>query len=1272
MSKIVSALSVPALVALFLILGGTLISATDLQPQTENVVVSGPGTAFTYQGYLTEGQTPANSSFDLAFALYDDPEAGSQISGTISSTVAVIDGLFSVELDFGSVFDGRPLWLQVSVRPAGQTEPFTPLLPRQHLTPVPFSTLANVAASAPWAGLSDVPAGFADDVDDDTTYLAGTGLELDITTFAISPTYQLPQSCSISQTIKWDGSAWVCGTDEQGAGGAAWLLTGNAYTSPGINFLGTTDNQALELRVNQSRALRLEPRETSPNLIAGYDGNNVDATTSGATIGGGGRDLATNQAYGNYSTVDGGAGNSAAGYASAVGGGEGNVADGNYTVVGGGSSNLASRDYTVVGGGGFNQAGAAYATVGGGASNVVSDTFATIGGGQGNVITSTHATVSGGDNNKVTGAYASVGGGSYNNVTATYGTIAGGGPEDPGNPTTTNNQVQADYGTVGGGGGNTTGGIAATVGGGLTNTAGGVAAIVGGGWYNSAGGYAATVGGGWYNSATNNYATIAGGSNNQVSAQRGVVGGGYFNQVAANYGTVPGGAQNYVGGPYGFAAGSQARAEHLGSFVWSDSTGGFASTAPNQFLIDASGGVGIGTNAPSHMLSVQGSAVMLSSDVVSVSVVYGHSRMLDAPNAVYAAGDMLYVTSYSTNTLSIWNVSNPANVALVGHSTSNLIRPTDLFVSGQRAYVTSESNNRLVVFDVSNPSAPDSLGSTGEGLANPVALYVAGKYAYVASNGPGTMDGLAILDVSDPTQIQLCDFTSTNLLDPSDVFVAGSHAYVTSEANNSLEVFDVSDPRPGQIKARGTATGPLNSPQAVFVSGPYAYVVADGSDNLVIFDISDPNNIVTAGSTGTNLANPLDVFVAGDLAYVASSGNNRLAVFDVSDPANIVALGFAETGVKPVSLFMTGKQIYVANETGNSVGIYEVTHLEAPTVQTGNLQTAYLDVIDNAAINNDLAVHGGLQVGSGGAQIGGALSVAGPGDSHILGALSVGGAGALISDTVVLTRTQWIAAPTHALDVIGEGRFRVNDYHNLALRSPNAGSDEDAYIDLIQSNQTTVMTPTARIEFDAADPFTHTTSIHFHTQGPSDSTMISRLQISAEGHLLPDRAGYYTLGDETFPWLSVHTLGGVVTTSDARYKENVQALPYGLDEVNALRPVTFNWTHSPDDGLHYGLIAQEVREVLPDIVTGGDSPSGTLGLNYGELVPVLVEAIQEQQEQIDTQAEQIGDLEARLTALENEQPAPAGSLNSLTALGLGGLALGAVAVVGLRRTGGRP
>jgi hypothetical protein len=339
-------------------------------------------------------------------------------------------------------------------------------------------------------------------------------------------------------------------------------------------------------------------------------------------------------------------------------------------------------------------------------------------------------------------------------------------------------------------------------------------------------------------------------------------------------------------------------------------------------------------------------------------------------------------------------------------------------------------------------------------------------------------------------------------------------------------------------------------------------------------------------------------------------------------------------------------------------------------MKTGSTETAYLDVVDNAAISNDLVVHGGLQVGGGGGLIDGALSVTGPDDSHILGALSIGGAGALVSDTLFLTRTQWVAAPTHALDVVGEGRFRVNDYHNLVLRSANAGDDEDAYIDLVRSNQTTVMTPTARIEFDVADPITHSTSMRFHTQGGDDTQPLSRLEITSHGDVRPGDDAAYLLGVPGRRWHTIYSANGVQTTSDGRLKENVVGLPYGLDAVGRLRPVAFTWKDGLDDQQHLGLIAQEVARVLPDLVVVGDDAARTLSMNYAEIVPVLVKAIQEQQDEIDTQTEQIAALERRLAVLEgagSDQDDRSGVLDTLPALAIGGLVLGAVFLIGARR-----
>ena len=88
-------------------------------------------------------------------------------------------------------------------------------------------------------------------------------------------------------------------------------LGGNAGTTPGTNYLGTSDNQALELKVNAARVLWLEPKATSPNLVGGYSGNWLTAGVYGATIGGGGQNGFLNRITDSFGAVGGGAANQA-------------------------------------------------------------------------------------------------------------------------------------------------------------------------------------------------------------------------------------------------------------------------------------------------------------------------------------------------------------------------------------------------------------------------------------------------------------------------------------------------------------------------------------------------------------------------------------------------------------------------------------------------------------------------------------------------------------------------------------------------------------------------------------------------------------------------------------------------------------------------------------------------------------------------------------------------------------------------------------------------
>ena len=107
------------------------------------------GTAFTYQGRLNDGGSPANGNYDLSFTLNNAIVSGTVIAGPITNAaVAVTNGLFTTTIDFGSgVFIGNPLWLEIGVRTNGNTNAFTILSPRQPLTPVPYAIFANTASN---------------------------------------------------------------------------------------------------------------------------------------------------------------------------------------------------------------------------------------------------------------------------------------------------------------------------------------------------------------------------------------------------------------------------------------------------------------------------------------------------------------------------------------------------------------------------------------------------------------------------------------------------------------------------------------------------------------------------------------------------------------------------------------------------------------------------------------------------------------------------------------------------------------------------------------------------------------------------------------------------------------------------------------------------------------------------------------------------------------------------------------------------------------------
>ena len=110
------------------------------------------GTAFTYQGRLSDGSAAAHGRYDLRFAVYDAPTGGAGCGDPLTNAATpVSNGCFTVTLDFGAaVFTGDARWLDLAVRTNGAVN-FQPLAPRQPLTPTPYALFTARAGSATYA-----------------------------------------------------------------------------------------------------------------------------------------------------------------------------------------------------------------------------------------------------------------------------------------------------------------------------------------------------------------------------------------------------------------------------------------------------------------------------------------------------------------------------------------------------------------------------------------------------------------------------------------------------------------------------------------------------------------------------------------------------------------------------------------------------------------------------------------------------------------------------------------------------------------------------------------------------------------------------------------------------------------------------------------------------------------------------------------------------------------------------------------------------------------
>ena len=156
----------------------------------------------------------------------------------------------------------------------------------------------------------------------------------------------------------------------------------------------------------------------------------------------------------------------------------------------------------------------------------------------------------------------------------------------------------------------------------------------------------------------------------------------------------------------------------------------------------------------------------------------------------------------------------------------------------------------------------------------------------------------------------------------------------------------------------------------------------------------------------------------------------------------------------------------------------------------------------------------------------------------------------------------------------------------------------------------------ARIGFEVIDG-PGTAELFFTTGGMS--SQVERMRIRANGNVgigttssasITQRLTVFN-GTST----GTYTTTGWIHSSDGRLKTNIQPLQSSLNKILQLKAVSYNWKNNPTADRQVGFIAQDVQKVFPEVVVADES--GNYGMAYQNLVAPIVEAMKEQQQQIE-------------------------------------------------------
>ena len=414
----------------------------------------------------------------------------------------------------------------------------------------------------------------------------------------------------------------------------------------------------------------------------------------------------------------------------------------------------------------------------------------------------------------------------------------------------------------------------------------------------------------------------------------------------------------------------------------------------------------------------------------------------------------------------------------------------------------------------------------------------------------------------------------------------------------------------GITTSSGTATGNIGS--SMVVSGQYQPILVDASGNIVAAGQTESITVPVGFSIDVSAVTPTYSITGGDdLETYSLYYETTLPSYVIGDSYSPAGGTLSNVGITTTSSAASGSIAYLP--AGTYYGVLVNNNAEVAAIDASGFVISENTTLGFNALGN-------LTTGATNTAIGANALSSNTEGSHNTSI----GRGSLPNNTLGNYNTasgyQSLQSNTEGDNNTASGTSAL--YSNLTGYRNTAFGENSLY-----SNTTGFKNTGLGYDAQASSATaTNQTIIGFEATGQADNSVVLGNDDVTAVYMAEDRGAKIYAGEGDFSG-DIVTAGNVTVSSDIRLKKDIVNLPSTLDNIKSLRPVSYSKKSSLSSeeygSTEIGLIAQELQEVYPNMVSEDDSKDPLLSVSYMELIPVLIKAVQEQQIMIEKQQMEI-------------------------------------------------